>query len=69
MQGPDTSEGRNALGAVLPREALVWVLAVLTQAYRIPFDEKLVTGQMPPPYRVNSIALAVDLLGLQAAWT
>jgi len=69
LQGPDASEGRNSLGAVLPREALVWALSALTQAFRIPFDEKLVTGQMPPPYGVNSIVLAADLLGLRAAWT
>ncbi|MEK6212280.1 MAG: hypothetical protein AABM64_18295 [Pseudomonadota bacterium] len=53
---------------MLPREALVWVLSARTQAFRIPFDEKLVTGQMPPPYGVNSIVLAADLLGLRAAW-
>jgi hypothetical protein len=46
---------------MLPREALVWVLAALTQAFHIPFEEKLVTGQMPPPYGVNSIVLAADL--------
>jgi hypothetical protein len=46
---------------VLPREALVWALSALTQAFRIPFDEKLVTGQMPPPYGVNSIVLAAGL--------
>ena len=69
LQGPDTSEGRNSHGAALPGDALVWALSALTQAFRIPFDGKLVTGQMPPPYRVNSIALAADLLGLRAAWT
>jgi hypothetical protein len=68
LQGPDASEGRNSLGAVLPRAALVWALSALTQAFRIPFDEKLVTGQMPPPYGVNSIVLGADLLGLRAAW-
>jgi subfamily B ATP-binding cassette protein HlyB/CyaB len=69
LQGPDTSEGRNSHGAVLPRDTLVWALSALTQAFGIPFDEKLVTGQIPPPYRVHSIALAADLLGLRAAWT
>ncbi len=68
LQGPDAFEGRDSLGAVLPREALVWVLAALTQAFRIPFDEKLVAGQLPPPYAINSIVLAADLLGLRAAW-
>jgi subfamily B ATP-binding cassette protein HlyB/CyaB len=69
LQGPDTSEGGNSHGAVLPREALVWALSALTQAFRIPFDEKLVTGQVPPPYSANSIVRAAELLGLHAAWT
>ena len=69
LMGADTSEGRNSHGAVLPSEMLVWALSALTQAFGIPFDEKLVTGQMPPPYRVDSIALAADMLGLRAAWT
>lgn len=68
LQGPDASKGRNSHGAAVPREALVWALAALTQAFRIPFDEKLATGQIPPPYGVNSIVLAADLLGLRAAW-
>jgi len=68
MQGPDTSEGRNSHGAVLPRDTLVWALSALTQAFGIPFDEKRVTGQMPPPYRVHSIALAAEMLGLRTVW-
>lgn len=68
LQGPDASRGRNSLGAVLPGGALVWVLSALTQAFRVPFDEKPVTGQMPPPSGGNSIVLAADLLGLGAAW-
>ena len=53
LQGPDTSEGGNSHGAVLPREALVWTLSALTQAFRIPFDENLVTGQTPPPHGIS----------------
>jgi hypothetical protein len=49
LQGPDVSEGRNSLGAVLPCEALVCALSALIQALCIPFDEKLVTGQMSLP--------------------
>jgi hypothetical protein len=63
LQGPDASKGGNSHGAVLPRELLVRVLCALTQAFRIPFDKKPVTGQIPPPY--SSIVLAADLLGLQ----
>lgn len=55
LQGPDASEGGNSRGAELPREVLVWALAALTQAFRIPFDEKFLAGQMPPPYEVNSM--------------
>lgn len=68
LQGPDASKGRDSLGTVLPREVLVWALSARTQPFRIPFDEKLVTGQMPPPYGINAIVLAADLLGLRAAW-
>lgn len=68
LPGPDAPEGRNSLGAVLPGAALVWALSPPTQAFRVPFDERPVTGQMPPPYGVNSIVLAADLLGLRAVW-
>jgi hypothetical protein len=68
LQGPYVSEGRISLGAVLPGGALVWAPSALTRAFRVLFDEKPVTGQMPPPYGVNSIVLAVDLPGLRAAW-
>jgi len=44
LRGPDTSEGRNSHGAALPGDALVWALSALAQAFRIPSDEKLVTG-------------------------
>ena len=57
----DASEGRNSHGAMLPREVLVWALSALTQIFRIPFDEKRITGQMPPPYGVSSIVHAADL--------
>ena len=45
LQGPDALEGRNSHGAVLPGDVLVWALSALTQAFRVPFDEKLDTGQ------------------------
>ena len=69
LQGPDASKGRNSLGAVLPGAALVWALSAPTQAFRVPFDEKLDAGQTPPPHGVNSMVLAADLLGLRAAWS
>jgi subfamily B ATP-binding cassette protein HlyB/CyaB len=53
---------------LLPREALAWVLSTLTQTFRIPFDEKLVTGPMRPPYGVDPKVLVADLLGLRTAW-
>ncbi len=68
LQGPYVSEGRISLGAVLPGGALVWAPSALTRAFRVLFDEKPVTGQMPPLYGVNSIVLAADLPGLRAAW-
>lgn len=50
------------------REALVWVLSALSQYFRIPFDEKLVLGQLPPPYGHESVITAAESLGLRAAW-
>lgn len=65
LPGPN---GGRAQKNALDRAALVWALSALAQAFRIPFDENLVAGQMPPPYGIDSIAFAADLLGLRAAW-
>jgi len=67
-KGCQDQRGDGAQKQALDREALVWALSALAQAYRIPFDENLVTGQMPPPYGIESVVLAADLLGLRAAW-
>jgi hypothetical protein len=61
-------KGRRAQGSALDREALVWVLSALSQYFRIPFDERLVTSQLSPPYDFESVARAAELLGLRAAW-
>ena len=61
-------QGGRAQNHVLGHEGLVWVLSVLSQFFRIPFDESLVTGQLSPPYDLDSVARASDLLGLRAAW-
>ena len=61
-------QGGRAQNDVLGHEALVWVLSALSQYFRIPFDERLVTGQLSPPYDFDSVARAADLLGLRAAW-
>jgi subfamily B ATP-binding cassette protein HlyB/CyaB len=61
-------KGRRAHGDALGHEALVWVLSALSQYFRIPFDERLVTSQLSPPYDYESVARAARLLGLRAAW-
>ena len=61
-------KGGRARGTALDREALVWVLSALSQVFRIPLDEKLVTGQFSPPYDLESVARAAGLLGLRAGW-
>ena len=61
-------QGGRAQNDVLGHEALVWVLSVLSQYFRIPFDERLVTGQLSPPYDFDSVARAAELLGLRAGW-
>ncbi len=58
----------RAQNNVLGHEELVWVLSALSQYFRIPFDERLVTGQLSPPYDLDSVARAADLLGLRAGW-
>jgi subfamily B ATP-binding cassette protein HlyB/CyaB len=60
--------GRRARSDALDREVLVWVLAALSQVFRIPFDEKLLSGQFSPPYDFESVARAAGLLGLRAGW-
>ena len=61
-------KGGRARGTALDREALVWVLSALSQVFRIPLDEKLVTGQFSPPYDLESVARAAGSLGLRAGW-
>jgi len=61
-------KGRRAQDNALDREALVWALSALSQYFRIPFDERLVTSQLSPSYDFESVARAAELLGLRAAW-
>lgn len=61
-------QGRRARSEALDREALVWVLSALSQYFRLPFDERLVTGQLSPPYDFESVARAAASLGLRAGW-
>ena len=65
--GRRQQQGRRARDEALDREALVWVLSALSQYFRIPFDERLVTSQVSPPYDFESVARAAGLLGLRAA--
>jgi subfamily B ATP-binding cassette protein HlyB/CyaB len=60
--------GDRARGTALDREALVWALSALSQYFRIPFDEKLVVGQVSPPYDFDSVTRAAGALGLRAGW-
>ncbi|MEO8166494.1 MAG: ABC transporter transmembrane domain-containing protein, partial [Betaproteobacteria bacterium] len=69
LQGGRLQENeRRESGTALDREALVWVLAALSQVFRIPFDPKLVLGQLSPPYDLDTVARAAESLGLRAAW-
>jgi len=52
----------------LDHDALVWVLSALSQYFRIPFDEKLVVGQLSPPYDFDAVVRAAGSLGLRAGW-
>ena len=61
-------KGGRARGTALDRKALVWVLSALSQVFRIPFDEKLVTGQLSLPYDLESVARAAGSLDLRAGW-
>ena len=68
VQGLPAEQGARAQGNSFDRDALVWVLSALSQYFRIPFDEKLVTGQLSPPYDLESVARAGESLGLRAGW-
>ena len=61
-------EKDRAKGIALDHEALVWVLSALSQVFRIPFDQKLVVGQLSPPYDYETAARAAESLGLRATW-
>jgi subfamily B ATP-binding cassette protein HlyB/CyaB len=60
--------GRRAREGALDREALAWALSALCQYFRIPFDEALAANQLAPPYDLESVARAAQLLGLRATW-
>ena len=62
-------EGKRAQRHTLDHEALVWVLSAFSQTFRIPFDGRLITGQLSPPYDFESVVRAAELLGLRAGWT
>ncbi len=62
-------EGRPQLNAgEVSRDTLVWVLSALSQYFRIPFDEKLLLGQVAPPFGYGSILSTAEALGFRAAW-
>ena len=61
-------KGGRAHEDALGHEALVWALSALSQYFRIPFDERLVTSQLSPPYDFESVARAADLIGLRTGW-
>ena len=67
-EGLQEQKGGRARATALDAEALVWVLSALSQVFRIPFDAKLVVGQLSPPYDLDSVARAAESLGLRAAW-
>ena len=60
--------GGPAQDGAVGREALVWVLGALSQVFRIPFDEQLVSSQLTPPCDIDTIVRVADSLGLRAAW-
>ena len=47
-------------------EALVWLLANLSNLYRRPFDAELVLKRFPPPIDLPTLIEALEALGLQA---
>ncbi len=61
-------KGERAQRHALDREALVWVLSALSQHFRMPFDGRLITSQLSPPYDLETVARAAGLLGLRADW-
>jgi subfamily B ATP-binding cassette protein HlyB/CyaB len=65
---PQEKRNVRAKGIALDHEALVWVLSALSQVFRIPFDPKLVVGQLSPPYDHETVARAAESLGLRASW-
>lgn len=60
--------GRRAQRDVLDQGVLVWTLSAFSQHFRIPFDERLVLSQLSPPYDLDSIPRAAELIDLRASW-
>ena len=67
-QALPAEERTREKGNSLDQQALVWVLSALSQYFRIPFDEKLVTSQLSPPYDFDTVVRAAGSLGLRAGW-
>jgi subfamily B ATP-binding cassette protein HlyB/CyaB len=60
--------GGRAQRDALDSDALVWVLAALSQYFRVPFDPRLVLGRFAPPYGFDTVVGAAAALGLRAGW-
>ncbi len=60
--------GGRAQRDALDSDALVWVLAALSQYFRVPFDPRLVLGRFAPPYGFDTVVSAATALGLRAGW-
>ncbi len=60
--------GGRAQRDALDSDALVWVLAALSQYFRVPFDPRLVLGRFAPPYGFDTVVSAAAALGLRAGW-
>ena len=67
-QAKGWQQGERAQSNALDREALVWVLSALSQYFRVPFDQNLLAGQLAPPYQLDTVVRAADMLGLRAGW-
>ena len=72
MQTAAIQTGQDLQGATsgpleggIDAEALVWLLANLSNLYRRPFDAELVLKRFPPPIDLPTLVEALEALGLQ----
>jgi ATP-binding cassette, subfamily B, bacterial HlyB/CyaB len=59
-----SGSGRDAFS----RDSILWVLAAFCQYFRIPFDSRLASSELLPPFNAAALVSAAESLAFRARW-